>query len=571
MTQKEVLAILKTGANVFLTGEPGSGKTHTINEYVGWLRGRGIEPAVTASTGIAATHIGGRTIHSWSGIGVRRSLSRYDIDAISQNPRVAERVEEARVLIIDEVSMLSAQMLTMVDAVCREIRRSSRPFGGLQTVLVGDFFQLPPVCRDEQEQNPEREMFGTSAGTRFAFGSAVWSALKLFVCYLSEQHRQEDGAFLEFLSAIRRGAVSENHRVLLRTRYSREPKGGITQLYSHNEDVDRINAEKLGKLSGDGREFVMESHGSERIVAALKRGCLSPEKLELKIGARVMFTRNDIIRQRYVNGTLGEIIGFDKETDFPIVKIVSGRRILAEPDEWRLEEGGRVLARVIQIPLRLAWAITVHKSQGISLDAAHMDLSETFEYGQGYVALSRVRTLSGLSLSGLNEKALLVHPEIQKKDAEFRKFSQDAREALEAMSADELAAMHRNFIRACGGDPDARAGAVRKTKPRQEKVSTYEKTRALLLQKLLPADIAAKREMTVETIVSHLEKLRAEKMVDPVADFAHIKLKDDKNTVLIRQAIEKVGAERLKPIFDHLGGKIPYETIRLVRLLLVDD
>src|SRR3989338_9311943 len=127
MTQETALSILKTGANVFLTGEPGSGKTHVVSCFIAYLKKYSIEPAITASTGIAATNIGGTTIHSWSGIGVRRSLSRYDIDAISQNPRVAERVEEARVLIIDEVSMLSAQMLTMADAVCRAIRRSSRP------------------------------------------------------------------------------------------------------------------------------------------------------------------------------------------------------------------------------------------------------------------------------------------------------------------------------------------------------------------------------------------------------------------------------------------------------------
>ncbi|HCM43578.1 TPA: AAA family ATPase, partial [Candidatus Kaiserbacteria bacterium] len=143
MKQAEALAILKTGANVFLTGEPGSGKTHTINQYVAYLRSCGIEPAITASTGIAATHIGGYTIHSWSGIGVRRDLTNYDLDRIGQNRNVVRRVGNARILIIDEVSMLSAQTLAMVDAVCRELRRSGQPFGGLQTVLVGDFFQLP--------------------------------------------------------------------------------------------------------------------------------------------------------------------------------------------------------------------------------------------------------------------------------------------------------------------------------------------------------------------------------------------------------------------------------------------
>src|SRR6185503_6959245 len=144
MTQAEALAILKTGANVFLTGEPGSGKTHTVNEYVAYLRAHNIEPAITASTGIAATLIKGMTIHSWSGIGIKERLSNYDLDKIASNEKAAKRIMHAQVLIIDEVSMLSASVFDMVEAVCRVVRRNSRPFGGLQVVLVGDFFQLPP-------------------------------------------------------------------------------------------------------------------------------------------------------------------------------------------------------------------------------------------------------------------------------------------------------------------------------------------------------------------------------------------------------------------------------------------
>src|SRR3989344_3672604 len=163
MTQAEALAILKTGANVFLTGEPGSGKTHTVNQYVAYLRSSGIEPAITASTGIAATHIGGFTIHSWSGIGVRRVLTPYDLDHIGQNRNIVRRVGNARILIIDEISMLSATALNMVDAVCREIRRNQEPFGGLQVVLVGDFFQLPPISlredRENQEDSEKQELF----------------------------------------------------------------------------------------------------------------------------------------------------------------------------------------------------------------------------------------------------------------------------------------------------------------------------------------------------------------------------------------------------------------------------
>ena len=147
MTQSQALSILKTGANVFLTGEPGSGKTHTINEYVAYLRARGIEPAITASTGISATHIGGMTIHSWSGIGIKTKLDKCDLDKISSNNHIVNRIKRAKVLIIDEVSMLPPETLSMIDAICGKIKQSLEPFGGIQVVLVGDFFQLPPIVK----------------------------------------------------------------------------------------------------------------------------------------------------------------------------------------------------------------------------------------------------------------------------------------------------------------------------------------------------------------------------------------------------------------------------------------
>src|SRR3989338_4675038 len=204
MTQAEALVILKTGANVFLTGEPGSGKTHTINQYVAYLRSCGIEPAITASTGIAATHIGGFTIHSWSGIGVRRDLTKYDLDHISQNRNVVRRVNNTQILIIDEVSMLSAKTLSMVEVVCREIRRNPQPFGGLQTILVGDFFQLPPVNKREADEDAQESFSPETHSEQFAFFAPAWNTLNPLVCYLSEQHRQEDVTSLEFLSAVRR-------------------------------------------------------------------------------------------------------------------------------------------------------------------------------------------------------------------------------------------------------------------------------------------------------------------------------------------------------------------------------
>src|SRR3989344_3771086 len=314
MTQGEALAILRTGANVYLTGEPGSGKTHTINEFIAWLLAAGIPPSITAATGIAPTHVGGQTLHSWSGIGVAESLSRADVDRIATREHVARRIGKAEVLIIEEVSMLSAATFEMADAVCREVRRIDKPFGGLTLVLVGDFFQLPPISRGRD--------------VKFAYASKVWRDLNLISCYLTEQYRQDDSEFLSVLSAIRSGQVEGMHyEGLMSRRISSSEIPSISEvpkLFSHNADVDRINAGELAKLPGKVMKFRMSSKGKDSLVEGLKRGCLSPESLELKEGAAVMFTKNSP-QGKFVNGTLGVVVGWDYE-GAPLVKIKNRSR-----------------------------------------------------------------------------------------------------------------------------------------------------------------------------------------------------------------------------------------------------
>lgn len=444
MTQEQALSILKSGASVFLTGEPGSGKTHTVNQYVSWLRKHGIEPALTASTGIAATHIGGMTIHSWSGIGIAQILTPFDLDRIGSIEKIYKRIEKAHVLILDEVSMLSANVLEMVDAVCKEIKRNDEPFGGIQVVLVGDFFQLPPVSKRGRE-------------VQYAFNAPAWKALEPTVCYLSEQHRQADTQFLALLSAIRQDRVGSAHHDIIKSRIrakSDAPKNAV-KLYSHNADVDRINDGELEALAAKHRIFEMKKRGKKSTLVSLVRGCLSPEKLTLKIGAVVMFTRNDQ-QGRFVNGSTGKVIDFDVDSGLPVVQMKNGKEIEVETVEWKVDDQGKELACLTQIPLRLAWAMTIHKSQGMSLDTALMDLGAAFEYGQGYVALSRVRSLDGLYLLGCNQRALQVHPEILEQDTRFRDASL---EQETGGIGNDHGGVVRAFIEKCGGDPD---GAVKK-------------------------------------------------------------------------------------------------------------
>jgi len=450
MTQDEALSILKTGANVFLTGEPGAGKTYAVNAYVQYLREHDIEPAITASTGIAATHIGGMTIHSWSGIGIKESLTKYDLDKIASSEYVNRRVRKTKVLIIDEISMLRAETLLMVDAVCREIKQNSEPFGGIQIVLVGDFFQLPPIEKNYSEQKQIELIQERKA--RFAYESETWRRLAPVICYLSEQYRQDDKDFLEILSAIRHDTFKKKHHEKLKERHYKEKKfpENITKLFSHNIDVDQVNEEMLQKIEGDLKEFEMTSIGKEFLVSALKKGCLSPEKLILKKNAIVMCTKNNP-KERFVNGTLGIVEDFEPFSNYPFIRTHNGKIIKVAPMDWTVEENGKIKAKITQIPLRLAWAITVHKSQGMSMDAAIMDLSSVFEYGQGYVALSRVRRLSGLYLLGINDHALKVHPQILEKDNIFRNESVQARKTFGEIFSDELKKMHKNFVFALGG------------------------------------------------------------------------------------------------------------------------
>ncbi len=556
MTQDQALSILKTGGNVFLTGEPGAGKTYVLNQYTAWLKASNIAVAVTASTGIAATHIGGMTIHSWSGIGARDTLDQYTLDTIAANEKTVRRIKKTRVLVIDEISMLDGRVLDMVETVCRTIKQSGDAFGGMQIIVVGDFFQLPPVA-------------GRGEMARLAFESRAWDSAHFVTCYLTEQHRQEDDLLLGLLAAIRKNDIDESHYTLLGEQteigYSDiEP----TKLYTHNSDVDAVNLEHLQRLTTKGATFKMETAGNKYMLETLVKNCLSPQVLELREDAMVMCTKNNF-EVGYVNGTLGRVIKFDTDDGFPWITTSDGREIKIMPQSWSIEEDGKIKAQITQVPLRLAWAITVHKSQGMSLDAAEIDLRNAFTYGQGYVALSRVRSLQGMKILGLNSQALIVDPRVVHKDEHFRADSADAEYAFNEMGEHEVEEMQKRFVRANGGVWHEGEVVMHTHGSVPKSESTYEVTRTLILQKMHARDIARERKMALSTIWSHVEKLVDEKVVGlvEVEGIIPSDISWDLVYPTLVRAFEEHGTEKLKPIYEALNEEYDYDTIRLGRIL----
>lgn len=412
MDQKLALEILHAGHSVLLTGPAGSGKTYVLNQFIRQAKAEGKHVSVTATTGLAATHLGGNTIHAWSGIGVNDTLPEDFEDYLLKSRR--DIIETTDVLVIDEISMLHDYRLDMVDMIARAVREDERPFGGIQLVLCGDFFQLPPVNRND------------SRAGGFVTNSEAWKEMDLVVCYLEEQHRQDDETFLEILNALRGGDVRRRHAESLLERVGSELSADkVTELHTTNIDVESINHGKLQSIAEDTKYYDMVTTGSENYVATLKRSCLAMERLALKKGALVMAIKNSLER-KYVNGSLGVVTGYEKVTEYPIVEFQNGKTVTMKPDSWELRDGDKKRAGISQIPLRLAWAITVHKSQGMTLDAARIDLRKAFVEGMGYVALSRVRRLKNLSLLGINHMALKVSSDALHIDGELRKKSAHA-------------------------------------------------------------------------------------------------------------------------------------------------
>ena len=523
MTQEQALNILKMGQNVYLTGPAGSGKTFVLNKYINYLKSRGVEVGITASTGIAATHIGGVTIHSWTGLGIRDSLTEYDLEALQEKQYLWKRFDKVRTLIIDEISMMHHFRLDLVDRICRTFKRNDKPFGGIQVILCGDFFQLPPISRSFEEQG------------RFVYHSRAWAGADFKICYLEEQHRQTDDSTISILNEIRQNNISQKNIDLLKSKIKgphTEADGAFspTRLYTHNIDVENINQKELAQIREEEKVFEMIGRGgNDVLIDLLKKSCLAPDKIKLKVGAKVMFVKNNF-EVGYVNGTLGTVIALGRSG--PTVRTFTGQIIDVEPASWKIEEDGKVNAEIVQYPLRLAWAITVHKSQGMSLDYVEVDLSKSFERGMGYVALSRVRSIDGLRIIGFNDMALKVSDEIVTFDRELRDLSIDNVTDLIDLDKNELHKIQVDFLKKIGAnnlDPNeniksteqesAKNKASGNARAKLSKSSTYDLTKEMILEGRTITEISRLRNLKPETVIDHCEHVL---MQDNLFDFNSI-------------------------------------------------
>ncbi len=567
MQQKQALAILKSGKNVFLTGSAGAGKTYVLNQYVQYLRERKVPVAVTASTGIAATHMNGMTIHAWAGIGVKDDLSGADLKNMKTKKYLTKNLDNVKVLIIDEISMLHKKQVDLVDKVLQYFKENSAAFGGIQVVFSGDFFQLPPVGNH-----------GETTRDKFAFMSKAWLSANLAICYLTEQHRQSENALNTILNEIRSGQVSEASIAHLQNAKATSLKNKIDppKLYSHNADVNRINEQHLLGLSSTSNSYHAETKGNAKLVETLKKSASAPERLRLKKGAKVMFVKNNY-ELGYINGTLGEVTGFTDDRT-PEVTTLNGQKLLAEPAVWSIDnDAGSPIASYLQVPLKLAWAITVHKSQGMTLDAAEMDLSKTFERGQGYVALSRLKSLEGLRLLGFNPTALQVDPLALKADIRFQELSKMA--AIEKTEA-ELEKMAVQFLRYIGGLSDPKEIEKHKKKKAEKKIkkSTYLITREYIDKGWSIAKIANERGLSDGTVMGHLLKIQD---LYPEVDISRFKPAD-----ALLERIEKVreklleendpnvvrddGTVSQKAMYEAMNAEVGYNEIKLALAFLFD-
>lgn len=400
--QNEAFEAITKGENVFISGPAGVGKTEVIKFAIRSLGGY-VRVGLTSTTGTSALLIGGTTLHSFLGIGLGRDCPDKLLQNIMKNKKIKNRWTELDILIIDEISMLSADLFDKLEYLARIIRRNTAPFGGIQLILSGDFLQLPCVGTDI-----------------FCFEAESWNMCVSHVFYLTEIIRQSNVEFQTCLNEVRLGTLSEKSIEMLKSRVNFD----LTQTYQNirptilfplNSHVNKINEEELDKLAQTNCEFIQYDmsfttthvRNEDMIINSFKKSCPAPQTLQLCIGAQVMLVVNLDLENELANGSRGVVVDF--HDDKPVVQFAR-RQCTIDYYTWELKEDNHTYLRATQIPLKIAYALSIHKSQGCSLDCVQIDLANIFEYGQAYCGLSRVKKLEGLTITDLDITRIQAHP-----------------------------------------------------------------------------------------------------------------------------------------------------------------
>jgi ATP-dependent DNA helicase PIF1 len=398
--QKIVVELVACGKNVFFTGAGGTGKSFLIQYLIDNVLPKETS-YVTASTGIAASHLSGTTLHSFAGIGLGTESKEQLLKNLPLQAR--KRWERAHALFIDELSMIDDELLDKLEYIARIVRDDESVFGGLQIVAAGDMLQLGSC----------------SKSGRFCFESKLWPAIVPNVILLKTFFRQRDQDFVRALNEARFGKLSAESIKMFASCVNRELKceHGIepTLLYALKKNVKEINDQKLEALPGDIYTYDWQVGGSSSsAIAALKKNFNGCEHLQLKIGAQVILIKNLDSALGLVNGSRGIVTAFDSLVEgsvkFPVVTFARGQTLLLKPEGWHTIVEKKVLATIMQVPLIHGWCMTIHKAQGMTLDFAKVQMSGIFECGQAYVALSRVRSLDTLSLVDFSPHTIRAHP-----------------------------------------------------------------------------------------------------------------------------------------------------------------
>jgi ATP-dependent exoDNAse (exonuclease V) alpha subunit len=394
--QAQGLEVLNTNKNVFLTGCAGSGKSHLLKHY---LKTTDAKVPVLASTGAAAVIVGGRTVHSFFGLGIMEGGPAATVERALKDKRVVKRLKEATTLVIDEVSMISGQTLDVAETIARRARNKPETWGGLRLIMVGDFGQLPPVTRAGQQRD-------------WAFLSRSWVESEFYPVVLKTIVRTQDQRFLNVLDQIRRGDCTASVQDFLKSRTKNiEDHFKGTRLYSRRDVVEKENLIQLERLSAPPVHYQTIYQGKGKHLDAIQKNAPFAAAITLKAGALVMLRANDP-EGRYVNGSLATVL--DLEDNEVLVELHhSGRTVVIEPVTFDyLDEEGKKVASATNFPINLAYASTIHKAQGTTIDSLYVDLSQLWEPGQAYVALSRARNADALFLSGWNRRSIMADPAV---------------------------------------------------------------------------------------------------------------------------------------------------------------